>query len=475
MSINSILNIAKNSLSATQLAVQVTSNNIANVDTKGYARQEAVMEERLPAMTEGVLIGNGVKVSSVIRYYDKYLDQQVVLKNTEMEEQNVYKNYLGRIESVLNEDNTQLTQTITDFFNGWQDLSVDPNSVPAREAILSKGKNLTRTINSIYNELKSLQLELNSNVKMQVADINRITKSIANLNVKIFEGNRGTTEANTYLDQRSQLLKELSGQIGVSTFEDSYGRITILTESGKPLVDGPHSWNLTTINEPVTGFVRIGWKDPSGDIYDMTDMLGGGSVQGLITMRDGQINDFMDSMDTLAQTLITEVNTLHMTGYTMNHVQTLPDAPDNIPFFKQLVGDYAQGIALSDQVKADSKNIAAASEVDAATGKPMGNGVALDISALIDKAMFDSNSATIAEYTASITNRIGQLSKGAQDSAQFSQDTMAAMERQRESVSGVSLDEEMANLMKYQYAYQAAARLYTVADSLLQSLLQVAQ
>jgi flagellar hook-associated protein 1 FlgK len=474
MSITSVLNVAKNALSASQMAVQVTSNNIANVDTKGYARQEAVMEERIPSITEGLLIGNGVRVSSVIRYYDKYLDQQVARKNTELSEQNVYKNYFGRIESLLNEDNNHLTQTITDFFNGWQDLSTDPQSVPNRMGLVSKGQNLTRTINSIYNELKSLQTEQNNNVKMGISDINRITASIASLNGKILEGSSGSSEANDYLSQRTELLKELSGEIGITALEDSYGRITILTASGKPLIDGTQSWNLVAINDPTTGFSRVGWKDSSKDVYDITDNLGGGNLQGLITMRDEKINDFIDNMDTLAQTLITEVNNVHMAGYTLNHSSANPN-PDNIPFFKQILGNYSGSIALSDQVKADSKNIAASSEIDAATGKPIGNGVALDIAALIDKAMFDGNTTTVADYTSSITNKIGQLSKGAQASAQFSQDTMATMEKQRESVSGVSLDEEMANLMKYQYAYQAASRLYTIADQLFQSLLQVAQ
>jgi len=168
------------------------------------------MEERMPSLSQGALIGNGVKVSGVIRYYDKYLDQQVARKNTELEEQNVYESYFGRIESVLNEDNTHLTQTITDFFNGWQDLSTDPQSVPNREAIVSKGQNLTRTISSIYDELKSLQMELNNNVRMEVTEINRLTASIASLNGKIFEGSSSTTEANAYLNQRTELLRQLS-------------------------------------------------------------------------------------------------------------------------------------------------------------------------------------------------------------------------------------------------------------------------
>lgn len=469
MSITSILNVAKNAISLNQTSIQVTSHNISNVNTNGYARQEVVLTEETPMLIGNVLLGNGAKVSGIIRYHDKYLDQQIAKKSTEFGEQQIYKKYFERVESVLNEDNTKLTENITAFFNAWQELSTDPQNVAMREGLKSSAQQMTRSINNIYNELKGLQIELNNNVKMETADINRITASIADLNNKIFQGSSGSSEANDYLDRRTQYVKELSSKIGIISFEDEYGRMTIMTSKGKTLVDGGQSWELGVKTDEGTGFYKVGWKDFSGNFIDITDDISSGGIHGLLEMRDNQINDFIGDIDKLAEVIISEVNSLHKTGYTLNH-NLLDPNPDGIPFFKELTGLYAKDIDLSDQVKSDLKNIAASSEVDE-TGKPIGNGIAMDIAALMEKGLFDDNTSTFVNYTSSLTNKIGQLTKGAKDFAQYSEDTLNVMEKQREGVSGVSLDEEMANLIKYQYAFQAASRLFTVADELFQSIL----
>ena len=187
MSIASILNIAKNAVSLNQTSIQVTSHNISNVNTKGYSRQEVVITEETPMLIGNVLIGNGAKVSGIIRYHDKYLDQQIAKKSTEFGEHQIYKRYFERVESVLNEDSTKLTENITAFFNAWQELSTDPQNVAMRGGLKSSAQQMTRSINNIYNELKGLQIELNNNVKMEVADINRITASIADLYNKVFQ------------------------------------------------------------------------------------------------------------------------------------------------------------------------------------------------------------------------------------------------------------------------------------------------
>ncbi|HNQ63733.1 MAG TPA: flagellar hook-associated protein FlgK [Syntrophorhabdaceae bacterium] len=469
MSIASILNIAKNAVSLNQTSIQVTSHNISNVNTKGYSRQEVVITEETPMLIGNVLIGNGAKVSGIIRYHDKYLDQQIAKKSTEFGEHQIYKRYFERVESVLNEDSTKLTENITAFFNAWQELSTDPQNVAMRGGLKSSAQQMTRSINNIYNELKGLQIELNNNVKMEVADINRITASIADLNNKVFQGSSSSSEANDYLDRRTQYVKELSSKIGIISFEDEYGRMTIMTSKGKSLVDGGQSWELGVKTNQDTGFYRVGWEDFSGNFIDITDDINSGGIYGLLEMRDNQINDFIADTDKLAEVIISEVNSLHKNGYTQNH-NVLDPNPDGIPFFRELTGLYAKDIDISDKIKLDLKNIASSSEVDI-TGKPIGNGIAIDIAALMEKGLFDGNTSTFVDYTSTLTNKIGQLTKGAKDFAQYSEDTMNLMEKQREGISGVSLDEEMADLIKYQYAFQAASRLFTVADELFQTLL----
>jgi len=471
MSISSILNIAKNALSANQMAIQVTSHNISNVNTDGYTRQAPVFEEESASFVGGILIGNGVKVDSVIRYYDRYIDRQLAGKNNELQEQTIYSQYFERIEGILNEDSTRLTASITEFFNSWQELSTDPESIAAREGILAAATNMSRSINNIYNGLKNIQIELNNKLKQEIDNINTITSAIADLNKMIYEGSTSTSEANDYLNKRTEYIKELSGKLDITYFEDGFGRVTILTSKGKPLVDGGQSWQLTVTDNETTGFYNVGWKDASGNITDITSNITSGMVHGLIEMRDGQINDFISDMDELARAIIEEVNTVHKSGYTLNHDTSSTD-PDNIAFFKEITGNYSKDMAVSDEVRADIKNIAAASKIDTTTGKPIGNGAALEIASLIDQKILDGDRSTIVDFTSSITNRIGQFTKSAKNFLEYSEDTMQIIERQREGVSGVSLDEEMANLIKFQYAFQAASRLFAVADELFQSILE---
>ncbi len=144
MGITSILNIARNALFAQQSALQVLSNNIANVNTPGYARQDAVLNEADSVMTDGGLLGSGVRVEQIISNYDKYLEFSMAREYTSMEEQMTYEKFFTRIESVLDESNSQLTSNITAFFNSWQTLSADPLSSVARADVAMNGTNVAQ-------------------------------------------------------------------------------------------------------------------------------------------------------------------------------------------------------------------------------------------------------------------------------------------------------------------------------------------
>ena len=458
--ISSILNIAKSALSATQMSLQTTSHNIANVNTDGYSRQEVVLDEAPPMPTTIGLMGDGVRATTVMRYYDKYLEDAIAKKNTDLEGEQVSSKYFQRIEGTLNEDNSHLSQNITDFFNSWHDLSTDPQSVSARTAIVGKGQALARSIRNIYSDLKGVQLELNNDVKSQVNDINRLTKSIASLNEMVAEGSTQGSQANDYLDKRTAALKDLSGKLDLVSFEDKNGGLTVLTSKGQVLVDGNNSWELAATDDPATGLSRVAWKDSSGHLYDITDGIQAGSLKATLDMRDTQIPGFIGNMDELARVLIEQVNGAQAGGYDLY-------GTNNNLFFNNLTGNYAENIDVSDAVKADPKHIAATSSATNTTD----NDVALSIAGLANSNLFDGGTSTIIDYTSSMVDRIGELAKASNDAVTYEQDQMSALQQQRASVSGVSLDEEMANLIKFQQAYQASSRLYTVADTLMQALL----
>ena len=373
MGITSVLNIAKNAMLASQFAIQVTSNNIANVNTEGYSRQVADVKEGSLVPSEFGLLGTGVKVEGLITYYDKFLETAIANKNTDLEQQSAEATYFSRVETILNEDNSNLAANITEFFNAWQALSADPTSYAARSSVATKGENLSRTFNNLYNDLNALQKELDNSVESEVGEINRLTAGIADLNEKIVALGSTNREDADYINVRAQLLKELSGKINITSFEDQAGGLTVQTANGKTLVDRSTTWKLSTEQDPAAGFRTIAWDDGSGNLTDITDEISGGKIRALVDMRDKYLeNGFIKDLDELAKTIVTEVNVNHTSGYNQN-------GTTGIVFFREIGDNFARDMQLSAEVEKDVGNIAAAST----SGETTGNDMALKIASLM--------------------------------------------------------------------------------------------
>ncbi|MCX5810680.1 MAG: flagellar hook-associated protein FlgK [Proteobacteria bacterium] len=466
MSISSILNIAKNAMLAQQTALQVVSNNISNVNTVGYARQEAVLNEADAVISDAGLIGTGVKVQYIMQHYNRYLETSVAKENNALEEQKTYENYFTRIEGVLDENNSQLTSNIVAFFNGWHELSADPLSVTARMDVATKATNLGKTISNISEELKNMQIEIDNNIGQAVTEINQMLNSIAELNKKIYESGTNASENSSFANNQLQLFRELSAKLDITSFSDSNGGLTVMTAGGKILVERITAYQLTA--EKQSGFSTVAWNGGSGTSYDITDEIktSSGTLKSLFDLRDNYIggeDGFLQNTDDLAQSIMTEINSVHETGYNMN-------GTTGISFFKTVDRDYAINMNISDEVMSDVRNIAVTSSAD----NPSGNNIALAIAELGDSTVtIGGQDRTYVEFSSSIASEIGNLSKNAKDLSVYHQNVMTMVEKQRDSISGVSIDEEMSNLIKFQYAYQAAARLINVADELFLSVLGI--
>jgi flagellar hook-associated protein 1 len=463
MGITSILNIARNALFAQQTALQVISNNVANVNTKGYARQEAVLVEEKSIVSDLGLLGNGVNVSTIMSHYDKYLEASVAKENNSLQEQNTYTQYFGRIESILDENNTKLASNVDAFFNAWQNLSADPLSDTARTNAATAGVNLSSSIRSVYSELQAVQIETDNNVLKETENINNLLTGIAALNKQIYAAGADGGENNTFVNQRAQLLQELSGKLDIQYFQDRDGGMTVMTSGGKVLVDRETVYGLTAEKSITDNLYRITWMGNAHVSADITDTIRGGTIKGLLDLRDNYLSGFMDSVDDLAHSLMTEVNSIHSTGYNMN-------GTTNINFFRGLTQNYAAGFDISDEIKADPRNIA----VTSLATNPSNNDIALAIANLGTSSIaINGHSTTYTDYNSAISSRAGSLSQNAQDLYTYHENLMNAVTKQRDSISGVSIDEEMSNLIKFQYAYQAAARLINVADTMMNTLLEI--
>lgn len=555
MGISSILNIAKSGIFASQTALSTISHNVANVDTEGYSRQEAVLETATPVPSGLGLSGNGVTVSQIKSYNDKFLEKRIIDKNSDLQYQQTISNAFQEIESVLSEDNSSLSDYMTSFYNAWSELSADPTSESARTSLYSAGDNLSRTIRNIYQELKNMQIEANNNVEQTIDDINGLTARIADLNQKIFTSESGSGTANDYVDERTELLKELAGKLDIQTVQNDDGQVTVMTSSGKLLLDGAQFYNLRATIDEGASFYGISREGPTGDLFDITGDINGGSLKGHLDIRDTYIPEFMQDMDEMAQGLIENVNYFHSQGTNLN-------GNTNITFFEELEGNYAKDIDLSDAVKSSVRNIAAGtstggnndialkiaslgeediiygtaksesfpdtsaqlgitgtlvingqkitivqddtvesirskinalpdvsaqivsnrlvlqstggrSTITLSDGSTLADGSIDSSSNLLGSLAFTSGGSSFTSYIANGQAKVGNYTQSAQDSAEYESDTMEALKSRRESVSGVSLDEELSSMLRYQYAYQAAAKLITLADEMFQTLLEM--
>ena len=464
--LGSIFEIGKSALLANELTLQTVSHNTANVNTPGYSREESILQTATPDASSAGLIGNGVTVAQVRRFVDNYLNDTIQKKNTDLQYQTTSAKYLQQMESVLNEDNSQLTTNLNGFFNAWQDLSTDPTSVSTRVTVEAQGENLADSISSVYGDLSGLQGEINSSVAQEVDNINRITTTIASLNQSISVAS-ADGQANDYLDQRTELLKELSGEMGIVSFQDNKGNITVLTADGRSLVDGNNHWNLQVSDPNHTGSFSVNWADSKGNLSDITSDMKAGTLGSLLHERDVDAQGFIDQLNALAQTITTQVNQIHETGYNLN-------GTTGIAFFKPLTQDYAADMAVSDDVKNDANNIASTSSLD----QPTNNDITLGIAGLAQSNLpFTVNGTTTqttpVDFVSSMYSSVGQLAANAQDLVTYQTNTMSTLTQQQQSVSGVSLDEEITNLMQYQRAYQASAKLISTADDLTVTMLDM--
>jgi len=396
VSIGTILNIARTGLEASQVAIQTTSHNISNVDTPGYSEQQAVLQEAMPTPTSIGLMGDGVSVVQIKRYADENLQKAISSKNADVQQQQVYEQNLTQIQSIFNEDNSQISTNMTTFFNDWSTLSTDPTSTADKETVAADGKTLCTTFNSMYNDLVNLQASLNGSVNDQIDDVNTATSKIASLNQLIVAGAQGTSEANDYLDERDQLLQQLSGYMNISYFTDSSGMVNVLTQNGTTLVQGVTAYQLTKQPDPTTGLTDVGWDGPAGSTEDITNQITGGSLGAYLTNRDTTIPGYLSNLNGLAQSIMQNVNYFHEQGNA--------DVSANIPFFQSSTANYAQGISLATQIENGSgavqtQNIMASSS----TANAANNDVASAIAGLGTDTILGGSMITSQAFTSSST------------------------------------------------------------------------
>jgi flagellar hook-associated protein 1 FlgK len=458
-----MFNVAKTALITQQKALSVTANNIANVNTEGYSRQRLNMEQNEPVYYEGGALGTGVRANrSIQRIYDRFLNAQLTDAAAKEGRWQAQQETLEKAELMFDEvSGYGLNHAMNQFWDAWQQVSNNPSGYTERVTLIGESQNLTDVFTKLTRDLQQVQEDSDTSLSGAVQDINRLTGEIADLNLKISEIEAGNVHsANDFRDHRELKLNELSGLINIDSFEDADGFLTVVTTNGHSLVDRASSWNLTTAPN-VNGFSDVYWESSSGTLQNITSDISDGRLKGWIEARDTAIPDYLTRLNDMAQNMISSVNTLHSAGTTL-------EAPPNDTGIDFFTGTNATDIAVNPLVDNNSNLVAAALNTE---GVPGGNGNAIAISELQNALSMSGGTATFSDFYSSLVGDVGRHVSEAVLNSDHQGMVSLQLETYREEVSGVSMDEEMVNMVQFQSAYSAAAKLVTTVDEMMQSLI----
>lgn len=506
---------AKRSLYTQTAALNTTGHNIANANTAGFSRQRVNMSASRPIEAYGMnrsvapgQLGTGVEYGSIMRIREGFLDGQYRNESSANGSWNIQSDSLDKLEGIFNEpSDTGVRKVLDNFWSAWSDLSKDPENVTARRIVKENAQALTDALNYMSNQLTNLNSDLTTNVGIKANEAQSYLTSIADLNKSIARIEGLGDKANDLRDQRDLLTDQLSRIINI-TVQDTEQGYTIMMGT-QPLVQGDQV--QVEVNAGATPEERGAFFE---NAYS-AGTLAGGEVYGMIFSRDNYVKDYSNQMNDLANTIangkikvllpagsvlpdgvtveasdgsivggaitkdtevvINGLNGLHQLGYTLDGTAT-----PGLPFFTfdGNSPNAAANIKLNPLISANPNLIATSLRTEG-TGTSnqvvKGNNTLALLMAKLKQTGFASQDgkrkATVDSYYGSMVGQLGVESQEATRQTGNSNVLLQQVESSRQSVSGVAIDEEMAELIKYQHAYSAAARFMTTFDQLLDKLI----
>lgn len=441
--------LASRALQAMQMAMNTTAHNLTNVNTPGYSRQRVVLSTTDPHLLEGVkmlVMGTGVRVDHIQRIRDLFLDARVAETSSQHHRLNTLYERLTQVEDTFSEPTEAgLSRQIVAFFNAFHELSANPENVGVRASVYQRTEGMTRTFRQLATRLDEMYDEMRQRVESTINEINAIAHSIADLNAKIRHYRASGTSASDLLDKRSQLVERLSEYVQVRITHMADGTIR-LSLGEFVLVEGERVTPLPT-------GIDLGGKRLTNGVDQHASILGG-SMRGLMDAMES-IAIYRQRLDRLAAQIVAQINAIHRTGYAL----------DGNTGYNLLSGTNALTIALSEDIT-DINRIAAGNRPAPGDGSK-----ALEIARLRWTSLAELDNKTIPDFYTALVAELGEQARTASIGQENQKIILENLQAQREAVSGVNVDEEMSNLLRYQRAYQAAAQLVAVMDAAVADLI----
>lgn len=316
---SSLINIASSGLKAANVAISTTSNNISNVYTDGYSKQSVSLAQNAGTQKPYGTVGNGVNVVSVDRAYDSLVTSQLRAASSNYAGTTAYSEQVSQIDNLLSDSDNSLSTLMSSFFSSLQSLSTNASDSSARQTVISSAQSMLNQFSSTDKYLQDMDSSINSELKTSVAQINTYSKQIADLNEKIVQLGSGSSSANSLLDQRDQLITEMSKVVGVTTTtQDSM--VSVSLSNGMTLVQGDKSYDLVTVTSPDDpSRVGVAYDNGISDPIQLSaDSLESGSINGLLTFRTETLDSARNQLGLMALTLANSFNTQHKEGVDLN-------------------------------------------------------------------------------------------------------------------------------------------------------------
>ncbi|MEA1946000.1 MAG: flagellar hook-associated protein FlgK [Thermodesulfobacteriota bacterium] len=581
-----VLDIAASALAAQQYAIDVTAHNIANVNTEGYSRQIPTLQGKQAFLSQGVILGQGVKTEQLTRSVDQFIENKLMQEKSNLLSSQEMEKYMQVLEGIFSENSeASISAMLSDFWNLWHDISNNPSGSSERIALYEHSVLMSEQFKSMGPDLNQIQTDITNAITVGIKRINQITSEISQLNVEIVGMEANNNVANDLRDKRNVLVSELNEYLDIKTFEQSNHSLTIIAGRGCTLVQGDSNYELEMGG---SNGDRVKWQDSSGNYVDITNHITNGKLGGWLDLRDKIISKYELDLDAMAKEFIWSVNQQHSQGVGLEGFSTVTGTCDvlnsgeelgtlesGLDYYEKIYdgnfnlwvydssgavvggsadvitidadtggttltslvidinavanisasittdgklkidadsgytfafsddtsnvlaalgtntffsGSTAGGISANSAIVAN-KNYIAAAQIDATTGEfasgDNDNALAMtdlqytsmDISQWtcdrINGNTEGSVTTTIEDYYHSMVGSIGIVSSSISIERDYNEMMVDKLNTLRNSISAVSLDEEMTNLIKYQHAYQAAAKLITISDEMLNTLISM--
>ncbi len=440
---------ATRSLDAQQYGLDVTGQNIANVNTDGFARRQVSLTEMA---SPGGGSDGGVMIAGAPAQRDAFLEARLRGEEPSVALGGAVADSLSVVQTSLGQTGQSIDGDLAAFFDAFNVLSQDPTSAVSRDTVISQGTKLATSFNEMTASLDSSRSAADTQIKGSVSQINTLTTQIASLNAAIAGANG--SDAESLKDQEAIAIRSLSKLVAVGVMQRSDGGADVTIGNGRALVVGGISYQVGAAPTPPSGMTAVMLNGT-----DITGEIAGGQMGGALQVRDTYIPRYQAQLDNLANALVTSVNAAHAAGFDLN-------GNPGGNFFTPLAGvaGSAKNMAV-DPALAANGNLLAASQ----SGAVGDNQTAKAIAALADAPTIGG--ATFTQAWSQIVFQVGSDTQSATASQQGHQNIMNAVQQLRDSVSGVSLDDEATSMLMYQRGYQANAKFFSTINSVIDTLM----